>query len=56
MRIISFTFFIALFSILIIANQANNLPFYIDLKGIPFFTGLTLIISGATANATVTYE
>jgi len=35
---------------------ANATPFSIDLKNLPFFTGLTLTISGANSNATVIYE
>lgn len=38
------------------AMAQNTTPFYIDLKGAPFFNGLTLVISGAAASATVIYE
>jgi len=35
---------------------ANAVPFDIDFKGLAFSIGLTLVISGANANATVMYE
>lgn len=35
---------------------SNTVPFSVDLKGLPFSIGLTLVISGAAANATVIYE
>lgn len=36
--------------------SANSTPFFIDFKGIPYFTGLTLAITGANSNAMVAYE
>lgn len=39
-----------------ITNQSNNLPYSIDLKGLPFFTGLSLSIATANSNVTVIYE
>lgn len=38
-----------------IASQSNNLPYSIPME-LPFYTGLTLVISGAAANATISYE
>lgn len=35
---------------------ANAVPFSVSLEGVPFDTGLTLVISGANSNATVIYE
>jgi hypothetical protein len=39
-----------------ITNQSNNLPYSINLQGLPFFTGLSLSITTANSNATVIYE
>jgi len=36
------------------SNQ--TIPFSIDMKGLPFYTGLTMVISGANSNALVIYE
>jgi len=36
--------------------QANNFPFYLDFGGIPFFSGLFLVITTANCNVTVVYE
>lgn len=38
------------------AMSANTVPSFIDLKGLPFFTGLRLIVSAANGIATVIYE
>ena len=35
---------------------AQTQPYSLDFKGVPFFIGLTLVISGADANITVVYE
>lgn len=35
---------------------ANTVPFSISLEAVPFFTGLTLVISGANSTVTVIYE
>lgn len=37
-------------------TQANNQPFALDFKGIPFSTGLLLVIATANSNVTVIYE
>jgi hypothetical protein len=36
--------------------QANNQPFNLDFKGLPFFTGLFLVIGTANSNVLVIYE
>lgn len=38
------------------AMTANTMPFGLDFHNLPFSIGLTLVISGANANATVIYE
>jgi hypothetical protein len=38
------------------ARTVNGDPIALDLKGLPFFTGLRLIVSGANAIATIIYE
>ena len=39
------------------AMPANTTPFVISFeKGLPFFTGLTLVISGASSTVTTLYE
>ena len=38
------------------AMAANTVPFSIGLQGVTFFTGLTLEITAANSNATVSYE
>lgn len=35
---------------------ANTVPFALDFKGLPFYSGLTMAITSANANATVIYE
>jgi hypothetical protein len=37
-------------------TQANNQPFNLDFKGLPFFTGLFLVIGTANSNVLVIYE
>jgi len=34
----------------------NAVPFFVDFKGLPFFTGLTLTIAGAAVNCTAIFE
>jgi len=36
--------------------SANTVPFSLDLHQVPFFTGLTILISGANCNVTIIYE
>jgi hypothetical protein len=38
------------------AMPNNTNPFAIDFKGMPFFTGLVVVISAQNANVTVIYE
>lgn len=38
------------------AMTNQTVPLSIDLKGLPFYTGLTLVISSANSNATIIYE
>jgi hypothetical protein len=38
------------------AMPNNTNPFYIDFKGLPFFTGLRLIVSAQNCSATIIYE
>jgi hypothetical protein len=38
------------------AQGANAVPYSVDLKNTPFFTGLTLSMAGGTANVTLIYE
>ncbi len=38
------------------AMGTNTVPFAIDLKGLPFYTGLTLVIATAASDCTVIYE
>lgn len=38
------------------ALTSNGLPFFIDLKGITFSTGLTITVTGAAVNALIMYE
>lgn len=39
-----------------VASNATTTPYTIDLKGLPFFNGLTLVVATANASATVIYE
>jgi len=39
-----------------IGNQATNLPFTLDFKGLPFSNGLFLVIATQNSNVTIVYE
>lgn len=39
-----------------IGNQATNLPYPVDFKGLPFFVGLTLVVTTQNSNCLVVYE
>ena len=41
---------------MVLSATSNNLPFFIDLKGMAFYTGLTLVIETASSTVTVMYE